>query len=40
MEHRIVFVNSEGQVSETLVISEGRQEWFKGDASENHEEAE
>jgi hypothetical protein len=34
-EHRIVFIDSEGQVSpETLLLSEGRQEWIKGDGSE------
>jgi hypothetical protein len=33
-EHRIVFIDSKGIVSETLLISEGRQEWIKGDGSE------
>ena len=33
-EHRIVFIDSEGRECETLLISEGRQEWIKGDGSE------
>jgi hypothetical protein len=32
-EHRILFVDSDGTVSETLLISEGRQEWIQGEAS-------
>ena len=33
-EHRIVFIDGDGRISETLVLSEGRQEWIEGDASE------
>ena len=33
-EHRIVFIDGDGRISETLVLSEGRQKWIEGDASE------
>jgi hypothetical protein len=33
-EHTIIFIDADGTVSETLLITEGRQEWIKGEAPE------
>ena len=33
-EHMIIFIDGDGRISETLVLSENRREWIEGDASE------